>query len=1024
MKLTGLSAEGKRLEIPGGLSVQLPHGAAYGTDNDGDLILYRFDPVPAGYRAGSFEVEDETPFAWKLSGLKERATLSVEESVPLNEVRGEAEKALRGIAENLTAGEESQEPYEPGSSTQVEETEDGFTIRSNLSISNAGGSYQLLPLEGDRTGMLVKKKFQLFGVTLTLTYLFAAVWVGRVVKIYLSTAAVPNAGEGFEELTGAFAPLLQTAELDPEQAKPLEEKPMQNAAEVLERLDLTQGERVEAGEFSVLVPKGLRFTREVNPDRRLLTCAPDDISFDEEGWDTRCGVAFTLQKGTPVPTSLTHPLDTPEGQSEADALLNSLNLSGIGQTVKNSQVGQLTTPVRASEYCISYELADDNPVEVIFRYFIVTHHFLYTGQYIGRKTGLDEDAPERHRAVLEGWLCAFQFVGGGEALSAAEGKEALGELAGADGHLDGLKGVALFFQDVLFFHDEHLVWDGKHHKTQQLQFNSAKMGEYASLLSNLDRLSQETLRLVGSMEENEALRIPAAKLGEELRTFLHGADLTGAVLFHLAGYHLFHFQETGENAYRILIDERIQRTVPEPVPYLTTFLVALRAYNGNSAPFTAGEGPVYRAIDVPDLFHDGGPALATDEDLEGPEEIDWEARERARLAAVPFDDGAEVKVAGSTFVLTGDFQYQKGSRDHITQEITARGGRVTGAISGKTTYLVIGSQGNFGQRKVEQVQEQRAKGKEIQIIREDALVQALKAKPAAKAAPAKPAPKSTASKPASKSPSTPKRSTSARSASKPASPESPVRIEHIQPEPGEFMRLQVTVDLPGLDDTPEDVRAAQRRAKKEDQDIQKQINNDRLKDINEKRKEADGKFQRAWKKLHDDYRKQYDELGQQRLEHQAALEAAQRTLGTLGFFQFSRKRDLRQQIAAFTTQLQALDQKLKQLVDEERKKIQELNHKLRGKVSKEAQDASYFVMLDTTGQEQDVLYHVLNNLSEHPLSRDEVMQRLTYSLGNNWTYSQLSRALHNPFIRTVTLELPTIRPDGTVGTEKVSGYGF
>ena len=93
-------------------------------------------------------------------------------------------------------------------------------------------------------------------------------------------------------------------------------------------------------------------------------------------------------------------------------------------------------------------------------------------------------------------------------------------------------------------------------------------------------------------------------------------------------------------------------------------------------------------------------------------------------------------------------------------------------------------------------------------------------------------------------------------------------------------------------------------------------------------------------------------------------------------------------------------------------------------MSKEAQDASYFVMLDTTGQEQNVLYNVLSNLSERPSSRDQVMQHLTYSLGNDWTYTQLNRALRNPFIRTVTLELPTIRPDGTVGTETVSGYGF
>ena len=91
----------------------------------------------------------------------------------------------------------------------------------------------------------------------------------------------------------------------------------------------------------------------------------------------------------------------------------------------------------------------------------------------------------------------------------------------------------------------------------------------------------------------------------------------------------------------------------------------------------------------------------------------------------PFDQVDRVVVPGSTFVLSGHFWHCGDDREKIQALIAEKGGRATGAVSGKTTYLVIGALGGFGAKKLEQVEQQNAKGKNVKIIQEEDLFQAL-----------------------------------------------------------------------------------------------------------------------------------------------------------------------------------------------------------------------------------------------------------------------------------------------------------
>ena len=96
---------------------------------------------------------------------------------------------------------------------------------------------------------------------------------------------------------------------------------------------------------------------------------------------------------------------------------------------------------------------------------------------------------------------------------------------------------------------------------------------------------------------------------------------------------------------------------------------------------------------------------------------------------LPYDEISSVTVSGRTFVLTGQFEgFEDEKRDEITKRIMDKGGRCTRAVSGKTDYVVVGALGGFGEKKIEDVETQRAKGSNIKLIRQSDLFDALNGK--------------------------------------------------------------------------------------------------------------------------------------------------------------------------------------------------------------------------------------------------------------------------------------------------------
>ena len=228
-----------------------------------------------------------------------------------------------------------------------------------------------------------------------------------------------------------------------------------------------------------------------------------------------------------------------------------------------------------------------------------------------------------HTGILETYLKGFRYAGGSEKLLEDAGRRALGRFARSDGRMDALKAVQLFNLDVLFFPDGVFSWDGTHHVFTGIHLNAEKMEEYPDVKDHLEEIGKAVQVLVNECEQDERLRVPAAKLGAGLRNFLNGADLTGAALFQLAAYHLFWFKEDEETPgqFSLLIDTRLKASIPDAENYFKRLLEILRAYNGDPAPVVSGPALIFRAVDIPDIFGDGGACLAgSDDDASGDED--------------------------------------------------------------------------------------------------------------------------------------------------------------------------------------------------------------------------------------------------------------------------------------------------------------------------------------------------------------------------------------------------------------------
>lgn len=162
----------------------------------------------------------------------------------------------------------------------------------------------------------------------------------------------------------------------------------------------------------------------------------------------------------------------------------------------------------------------------------------------------------------------------------------LGPFAGANGKLDAMKALSLFQNDVLFFNEGEIRWDGKRHTIAGIQFNAEKVDENRALMKRAQAVISGLEDLASYLEDNPKLRVPASRLHSRMREFLHGEDVTGMMFLHLSAWHLFWLMPSGQltagaaGKDMVMLDTNFPKAVPGCRELVEELLRTLRAYNG------------------------------------------------------------------------------------------------------------------------------------------------------------------------------------------------------------------------------------------------------------------------------------------------------------------------------------------------------------------------------------------------------------------------------------------------------------
>lgn len=776
MKWTGVSKNGARIPVGGGLSVHLPYGGAYGKDEDGDLVLIQFSPIPRTYREGSFTADDDAPFSWRIGGWTKSDHLSLEDLdlTTFEERKHVLDFLLRQIAELTVPAGESGEPYELDSSTETEETDDGFIIRMNLSSKNTGGSYQQIPFPDETySAVLVNQKIQIMMAAITVRFLIFGAFNESAVSFCRCSLSIPDdKEEGFGYCEKILSPILRTLEID-------------NAFRSENHIDTT-----DSDEEPDSPPPVIGISKKPAPPKRTAAAAK----------------AEAPKEKSPAARKQKRPLFDADKRIDAMIALD-LFAKGVApiriseiewEDGKARQVSGNIHPNRAGKY--ENDLFDEDgmclfPPHNLFSFLErneklrvpasrlakeLREHFqghdltgflwLYLANCNMFSIHEDGDAytvlagsdMERLvpgcRSLLEELirsLRAFNRRSGGFTLRYIGAKPAKEKLYPRPERVMPpvpsktpkiVDVVKLFATQAIDYYETAMSWDGKR----------CDVFDVTLALENgfPQELTQPLMEAFAALEENEDLKIPSSELSPGLRTFLSGQmssglslrmgtdkedltpiqDMTGAMLLHMFLWGKMILTEPSPDHFVLYIARDLAEAMPDCMGYGKKLLAALRDIEKNATPFetecrifsdwcspyslplsaTQEEEAAAKAVACADMDNVSRVKL-----------LGYDATPAEKMGIVPFDHVSSVTISGSTFVLTGTFEHENDDREKIAKRITAKGGRVTTAVSGKTNYLVIGALGGFGERKIEQAEEQRAKGKTIRIIREDDLFRAL-----------------------------------------------------------------------------------------------------------------------------------------------------------------------------------------------------------------------------------------------------------------------------------------------------------
>lgn len=128
--------------------------------------------------------------------------------------------------------------------------------------------------------------------------------------------------------------------------------------------------------------------------------------------------------------------------------------------------------------------------------------------------------------------------------------------------------LSLLSDDLLFFQEDDIAWDGKRHSIQGIHANEPKLGDLKTVVeegefSDTSDLANHFAALLAKVEEDEGLIIPRIAIAPGISKALPEGDLTGITLANLAAYaQAITICNANDGDYAVRCDNRLTAGIP------------------------------------------------------------------------------------------------------------------------------------------------------------------------------------------------------------------------------------------------------------------------------------------------------------------------------------------------------------------------------------------------------------------------------------------------------------------------------
>lgn len=128
--------------------------------------------------------------------------------------------------------------------------------------------------------------------------------------------------------------------------------------------------------------------------------------------------------------------------------------------------------------------------------------------------------------------------------------------------------LSMLSEDLVFFQDNEITWDGKHHAVAGLQANQPNLETLASVAADngFDDINDLLNYFVGFLmgaESDGALRVPRSRIASALHPIIREGDLTGITFANLAACNkAFMVRNNEPDQYAVVYDGRLAKGIP------------------------------------------------------------------------------------------------------------------------------------------------------------------------------------------------------------------------------------------------------------------------------------------------------------------------------------------------------------------------------------------------------------------------------------------------------------------------------